>query len=153
MKTFTLQYRFSEDQRAPLWEIVSDFRRLAHYHSLMKAVEELQPEPGGARWFQVWEEVKMKSGLTMRPEYKVRLEVMQPQQVVEYSARIMGIMRLHIRITLAPADPAGNMAVTEHVQVTQIPLITRMFTNVFQPAHQTLFSEIQKTLTQPQPIH
>ncbi|MFN8394628.1 MAG: hypothetical protein U0176_08155 [Bacteroidia bacterium] len=143
MKTFALQHSFTEAQCAALWEAAPDFSKLGSYHPLMKKVVELEPEAGGKRWFKVWEEVSIRSWWKMRPVYKVRTEVLEPHRQVAYHARIMGLIRLQITITLGPTEANQVFRVAEQVQVTQLPIATRLFTQVFIPAHQALFQNLR----------
>lgn len=146
MKTFTLRHEFPESQRASLWETVADFSQLARHHPLMKKVIELEPEAGGRRWFQVWEEVAIRPWWKMRPVYKIQTEVLEPGSRVAYRAKIMGLMRLTISITLSESDLQGRFQAEEQVQVTQLPIATKLFTQVFIPAHQNLFQTLRTHL-------
>lgn len=146
MKTFTLLHEFPETQRASLWATVADFSELAKHHPLMKKVIELEPEAGGKRWCKVWEEAEIRPWLKMRPVYKIQTEVLEPSKRVAYRTKIMGLMRLTITITLGESNAQGRFEVEEQVQVTQLPIATKLFTQVFTPAHQNLFQTLRNNL-------
>ncbi len=144
MKKIVLRHLFRSADRAKIHAVVADFEQFGAFHPLMKQVTLVERISPYLSSYDIKEETKLFGWLKMKPRYRVVVETAAAHDGVVYTAKIMGIMRLRIVLTLM--EEGGQLWLLEAVEVSDIPLLTGMFLDVFSPAHKEAFARLRNKL-------
>ncbi len=144
MKTLTLRHAFPIGAESELVSYLIDFEKFGTVHPLIRKVVLRRRLDSVNASYDVSEEAKLFGWLKMKPRYRVHVQNDAAQSHVTYRATIMGIMRLKIHITWL--EEAGILWVIEQVEVSSILLLTRMFLDVFEPAHLETFARMRQAI-------
>lgn len=144
MKQFTLRHAFHPSMQAALRLYLLDFRLFGTMHPLIQEVKLVSEIPSEPSVYDIKEETKLFGWLKMKPRYRVFVEQNADGNDIVYRSKIMGIMQL--RIMLSMQEEANVLWLTEAVEVSNIPLLTKIFTDVFSPAHRETFARMRKHL-------
>lgn len=144
MKTITLRHPFAPEHRPQIHAIVTDFLQFGAFHPLIKQVDSLAIDAIEDAIYDIKEEVVLFGWLKMKPQYRVFVEKSVEHDRVVYKSMIMGIMRLRIEFSFLQDEE--QFWLIEKVQVSRIPLITKIFLDIFSPAHLATFAKIRQHL-------
>jgi hypothetical protein len=144
MKKIILRHLFRSADRAKIHAVIADFEQFGAFHPLMQQVALVERMSPYLARYDVQEEAKLFGWLKMKPRYQVVVETAAAHDGVVYTSKIMGIMQLRIDLTLL--DERGQLWVLETVEVSRIPLLTKIFLDMFSDAHKETFARLRNEL-------
>lgn len=153
MKTILFRYPFEAKDHPEIHATLLDFRRFGEVHPVIKEVRIVGEATALHTRYFVQEEVKVGGWLKMKPRYFVDVTAPDPGKLILYKSRIMGIMKLEIRLSMTPPDAQGKIELLEEVKVSRIPLMTGMFLKVFRDAHILTYDALRERLARNSALH
>lgn len=146
MKLFTLRHSFEARDHADIYATLKDFRRFGAVHPLMKSVTLVASTTDGVSTYDVREEVKLGGWLPAKPHYLVHVHESIAGEKILMTSRINAILRLRIQLSFSIAAD-GKIDLVEQVEVSRVPILTRMFVKIFTEAHTTAFINLRNQLS------
>ena len=144
MKTITLRHPFAPHHRPQIHAIVADFVQFGTFHPLIKQVDSITIDAIQDKIYDIKEEAVLFGWLKTKPNYRVFVEASADDDRVVYKSMIMGLMRLRIEFSFLQEEQ--QLWLIEKVDVSTIPLITKIFLDIFSPAHQATVAKIGEHL-------
>jgi hypothetical protein len=140
-----LKHEFQPSSRPQLKVAITDFETFVKVHPVIYAAKLIDEPNMEVKVYAVKEKVKLFGWLPLNFGYKVHVH--NHGEVTKHYARILLIMRLYI-FTYFSEDP-GVLWVHEDIEVTNIPILTKIFWNVFRKVHVEAFDRLRKQIESP----
>ena len=145
MVILRLKHQFQPSSRAQLQAIIKDFEAFVKVHPVIYDAKFIGKFGMEDHVYAIKEKVKLFGWLPLSLRYKIYVQ--DHGQVVRQEARILGILHLYIFTFLS--ESAGILWAHEDIEVTNIPILTKVFWNVFRKVHVEAFDTLRKQIESP----